>query len=72
MSEICGKMTLESDIASRTLGFNRIAKQNWEVLDNHMKSLIRSYVVGVNAVITAKNWKIPVELKLLKYKNPRP
>ncbi|MBN2157059.1 MAG: penicillin acylase family protein [Candidatus Lokiarchaeota archaeon] len=72
MSEIFGELALGTDIASRTFGFARVAKKDWELLDEHMKSLIQAYVAGVNVLITNKNWKIPVEHSLLKHKKPRP
>jgi len=71
MSEIFGELALNTDIASRSFGFARIAKKDWDLFDDTMKKVIGAYVAGVNALITDKNWKIPVELSLLKHKAPR-
>ena len=71
MSEIFGELALGTDITARAFGFKRIAKQDWELLDEDVKKILQAYTAGVNALILDPNWRAPVELKLLKHEKPR-
>ena len=68
LSEIFGKLTVETDIVLRTLGFQRLAIQDHTKLAQE-KALkhIEAYAAGVNAYI-AQCKELPVEFKLLKCK----
>jgi penicillin amidase len=68
LSEIFGKIALDSDRVLRTLGFNRLGKSDWEKFKDKDTGVIgEAFCAGVNAFIqNSKN--LPVEFKLLKIK----
>lgn len=68
LSEMFGKIALDTDRLLRTLGFNRLGKADWEKFkDSDMAKVAESYCAGINAWIdNCKN--LPVEFKLLKIK----
>ena len=68
LSEIFGKIALDSDRILRTFGFHRLGKKDWEKFKNSdIAHVGESYAAGVNAYIeNCKN--LPVEFKLLKFK----
>ena len=69
ISEAFGEIALDTDRLVRTLGFNRLAKQDWENTKPELKSLMEHYSNGVNAYIF--NGKLPIEFKLAGIK-PEP
>jgi len=71
LSEVVGKLGLDTDRAVRTLGFERIAQRDFDQANDEVKALVQDYSNGVNAVINQKGQKLPVEFKLLGYK-PEP
>ncbi len=67
LSEIFGELALETDIASRTFGFDRIGKEDWEHIDSTIKDIIVAYTKGVNAFMNNPNTKYPIEFSLIKH-----
>ena len=65
LSEIFGRPTLEVDRITRTFGFERIAKEDWQNADEEMKALILAYVRGINAFLNHEKTKNPLELFLI-------
>ena len=71
LSEIIGKKALDSDRIARTMGYERVAKQDWELFGKDEQQLIIDYCNGINAYIKSSDFKLPVEFKLLKHR-PEP
>ena len=66
VSELFGDIALDTDRLIRTLGFNRLAKKDYEVASDETKEYLNCYSDGVNAFF--KNGKLPIEFKLAKVK----
>ena len=66
ISELFGDIGLDTDRLIRTLGFNRLAKQDYEFASDEMKEYLNCYSDGVNAFF--KKGKLPIEFKLAKIK----
>jgi len=62
IAEAFGNLALDTDRLVRTLGFNRLSKQDWINTSPELKSLMGSYADGVNAYIA--NGKLPIEFRL--------
>lgn len=68
LSELFGKIALDSDRTLRTLGFHRLGKSDWErYKGEEMGKIGEAYCAGVNAYL-AQCKKLPVEFNLLKIK----
>ena len=67
LSEIFGASTLGTDMYLRTVGFRRIAEQEYRQLDPETKSVFDAYAEGVNAFLADKSpAKLGLEYTLLK------
>jgi penicillin amidase len=55
LSEMMGEATLGTDIFLRTLGWERIAKQEIEMLDQEYLDVLEAYAAGVNAYLAERN-----------------
>lgn len=67
LSELFGEATVETDIFLRTLGFEQVVREEYELLDQAARSYLDAYVAGVNAYIRdRKPGKISMEYSLLK------
>lgn len=51
LSELLGKATLSEDRFLRTLGWERVARQEWETLADRPRSILLAYSEGVNAYL---------------------
>ena len=71
LSEIVGKKGLDTDRIARTMGYERVAKQDWDLFGDDEQQLIIDYCNGVNAYLKSEDFKLPVEFKLLKHE-PEP
>ncbi len=71
LSEIIGKKALDSDRIARTMGYERVAKEDWELFGKDEQQLIIDYCNGINAYIKSPEFKLPVEFSLLKHR-PEP
>ena len=67
LSEIVGKDALDSDRIARTLGFERVAKKDWELFGEEEHQIIINYCNGINAYIQSDEFKLPIEFTLLKH-----
>lgn len=66
LSELVGEGGKESDIAVRTMGWRRVAEQDWELLSEETRGLYEAYAAGVNAHIQDKDpWQIANEYTVL-------
>jgi penicillin amidase len=54
LSEMFGEGSLETDGYLRTLGFARIAQQEWESMDESSRAILQSYTDGVNAYLAGR------------------
>jgi penicillin amidase len=66
VSELVGPDGLDTDRATRTLGFDRLARADYDVLTEELRGHLQDYVNGVNAYLEANRKKLPVEFSLLK------
>ena len=64
--ELFGDIALDTDRLVRTLGFNRLARQDYEVASDEVKEYLNCYSDGVNAFFN--EGKLPIEFKLAKVK----
>jgi penicillin amidase len=71
LAEIFGRIALDADRFTRTLGFRRMAKAEADVLDEETRSLLAAYCQGVNAFIDSHRDRLPAEFTLLGIK-PEP
>lgn len=51
LSEMLGAAMVEDDQFLRNLGWERIAKQEYEMMDDEMRSILQAYADGVNAYL---------------------
>jgi penicillin G amidase len=68
LSEIFGETTLETDRATRTLGFRRLGVADLEHSSETGRQMLDAYVAGVNAVIESEEKRLPVECLLLRFR----
>jgi penicillin amidase len=67
LSELFGKSTLGTDMYLRTVGFRRVAQQDYLAMDPETKSVFESYAEGVNAYVGGRPpGKVSLEYTLLK------
>ena len=71
LSELFGKVTLETDRISRILGFNRLGIEDWQGSSGELREIILAYSQGINAFIESPSNKLPLEFTLLKHR-PEP
>lgn len=71
LSEVIGRVALDTDRAARTFGFARLGKADLAALDGDMREVVEAYTRGVNAFLGQKDLKLPVEFTLLGFK-PQP
>jgi len=67
LSEIFGKLSLDTDRFVRTFGFNRLGRTDWENATPGIKEALTSYASGVNAFMDHPRKKWPLELSLLRH-----
>lgn len=67
MAEMLGRAALPTDRLTRTLGFARLAKQVWPLLDEQTQADITAYTAGINAFL-AQEPPLPVEFTLLRHR----
>ena len=70
LSEIFGKVAIETDKEQRIIGFNRVASEIVAHLPNQQKEILAAYTDGVNAFIQQIG-TAPLEFLLLRYR-PEP
>src|SRR5512136_1157144 len=65
LSELFGALALETDRATRTFGFHRLAQTDWPNADGDTRAAILAYTAGVNAFLNSPSAHMPVEFTLL-------
>ncbi len=68
LSELIGDLAIETDRTSRTFGFARLGKIDWNNATEEVKDCIQAYTDGVNAFLQHKKSKLPVEFTLIRHK----
>lgn len=71
MSEVLGEDTLQLDVRQRRLGFGRLAKAQFETLDDATKTALTRYADGINAYLAGNDDALPLEFQLLRF-DPTP
>lgn len=71
LSELFGEIALDTDRTTRTFGFNRLGKLDWQQADQETRAVVSAYTAGVNAYLNQPGMKLPVEFKLLNH-HPQP
>lgn len=71
LSEVFGKVTLETDLESRRLRLRRIAEELAAALSAEDRRLLAAYARGVNHYLSSRRDTPSVEFRLLRY-SPRP
>ena len=66
LSEFVGEDALDVDRMSRTLGYERIAHEDWKLFDAYQHELVESYCDGINAYLKHSSFKKPIEFLLVK------
>lgn len=66
LSEFIGKDGLDTDRVCKTMGYERVAKKDWELFGPEEHKIIFSYCAGINAFIRDNKDHLPVEFSLLK------
>src|SRR3990170_7805529 len=70
LSEMFGESQIETDAFIRTLGWPRIAEQEWEAADEGTKSVLQAYADGVNAYLAEhQGGRLSLEYAILKLTN---
>ncbi|HEY9677234.1 MAG TPA: penicillin acylase family protein [Drouetiella sp.] len=65
LSGLIGSSALAEDKLNRTIGFNRIAKDEWKKTSKSTRADIQAYCDGVNAYLSANQGKISPEFLVL-------
>lgn len=71
LSEILGEPTLAIDQRFLTLGLRIAAEREWQRTPPGLRTAFESYAAGVNAFMTAKRSRLPLEYQLLRIR-PEP
>ncbi len=71
LSEIFGKMALDTDRMVRRFGFARIASEEWERIEGNLREVLGAYAAGVNAFISTMEGHEEVGFTLLRLR-PKP
>jgi penicillin G amidase len=70
LSELFGRLALDTDRLVRTLGFRRLAQPTWEQLSEQTQADLTAYTAGVNAFL-GRAAQLPIEFSLLRHR-PEP
>ncbi|MEM7035398.1 MAG: penicillin acylase family protein [Bacteroidota bacterium] len=71
LCEVFGEAALDADRAARVFGFHRIAHDDYDLIDDDLKTQLEAYCAGINAAIAQFGKKLPVEFRLVKH-TPEP
>ncbi len=70
LAEMFGDSQVETDAFIRTLGWPRLAEQEWEAADEEIKSILQAYSDGVNAYLAGhQGSRLSLEYAILKLTN---
>ena len=66
LSELVGEAGKESDISIRTMGWRRVAEQEWDLLSDEARGFYEAYAEGVNAYLEGKApWQVANEYAVM-------
>ena len=66
LSELVGEAGKESDISIRTMGWRRVAEQEWGLLSDEARGFYEAYAEGVNAYLKGKApWQVANEYAVM-------
>jgi len=68
LSEIFGKITIDTDIFLKTIGLQRTAEKLAPQISPESRKILEAYAAGVNAFIKKNSNRLPLEFKLLGFK----
>ena len=68
MAAVLGPAYLPSDVAHRTLGLDRVAAREAEVLADSTARALAAFVAGINRWLESAGDKVPIEFDLLGYR----
>lgn len=71
LSELFGIRALDTDRFVRVLGFGRVAQREVDLLDDKTRTVVESYLLGVNTFLETHGNRLPVECTILRHQ-PRP
>jgi penicillin amidase len=71
LSALFGSLALDTDRATRTFGFNRLGRIDWQNASPEVREVVLAYTQGVNAYLSSSIKKMPVEFTLLNH-HPKP
>jgi penicillin amidase len=71
LAEVLGPEAVSSDIVARTVGLNRIARDELTRLPEETRALLEAFSAGINAWINECRECLPIEFDLLDYR-PEP
>ena len=71
LAELFGAVALETDRATRTFGFDRLGRTDYDQAGPLVRGVIDAYTAGVNAFLTQPKLRLPVEYKLVGHR-PEP
>lgn len=70
LSEMFGESQVETDMFLRSLGFERLAREEWASLDSPSKDILQAYSDGVNAYLDShRGAEISLEYAILSLQN---
>ena len=67
LSEVLGQTGIASDLTARTVGLNRLAREEWTRLPPETRQLLQSFSSGVSEWINQCRDRLPIEFALLGY-----
>ncbi len=68
LSELFGEAALDTDRTTRTFGFNRLGRVDWENMKGELRDRLLAYTSGVNAFLEQRRGKLPFEFKMLSHR----
>ena len=71
LSEMLGAAGLETDRATRTFGFHRLAAADWASAPDDLRAIVCAYSEGINACLAGSSAHRPIEFTLLRHR-PEP
>jgi len=71
LSEMLGVAGLETDRATRTFGFHRLAEADWTSAPEDLRAAVLAYSEGINAYLSNSSAHRPLEFTLLHH-HPQP
>ncbi|MGH2461802.1 MAG: penicillin acylase family protein [Chloroflexota bacterium] len=71
LAEVLGHRYLDSYVAHRTLGLDRIATREADRIDERTRAILEAFVAGINRAVEVMGEDLPIEFEILDYR-PEP